>query len=41
MIESTDRIPTQAKDVELHRVEPFHHVMNLPWPHHVDAVHAF
>ena len=41
MIESTDRIPTQAKDVELHLVEPFPHVMNLPWPHHWDAVHAF
>jgi len=41
LIESTDLIPKQAKDVDLHLVEPFNPVMNLPLPQHLDAVNAF
>jgi hypothetical protein len=41
LISSTDFIPKQAKEFDLHLVEPFNQVMHLPLPHHVDAVKAF
>ena len=38
MIQPTDLFPKQAKDFDLHLVQPFNQVVNLAWHGHADAM---